>query len=115
MDKGDKEIRERMLEPDSAEEMLDYIDKCTHFKNARAIRPEEHTYTVHVESGIPSDCTCPAFEYQVAVAIREPVLGAATAEPAMRQTAALSKQRRATTPTSDQTTATVENGIRDSV
>jgi hypothetical protein len=53
--------------------------------------PNEHTYTVHVEGGIPSDCTCPAFEYQeppckhqVAVAIREPVLEAASAEPAMR-------------------------------
>ncbi|WP_338739367.1 SWIM zinc finger family protein [Haloplanus salilacus] len=53
--------------------------------------PEEHTYTVHVESGIPSDCTCPAFEYQegackhlLAVAIRKPVLEAATTEPAMR-------------------------------
>jgi len=53
--------------------------------------PEEHTYTVHVESGIPSDCTCPAWEYQdgackhmVAVAIREPVLEAATAEPTVK-------------------------------
>ena len=53
--------------------------------------PEEHTYTVHVEGGIPFDCTCPAFEYHegackhlLAVAIREPVLEAATAEPAMR-------------------------------
>ncbi|SDG02717.1 SWIM zinc finger family protein [Halorientalis regularis] len=53
--------------------------------------PEEHTYTVHVEGGIPSDCTCPAFEYQngackhmVAVAIREPVLGAASDEPKMK-------------------------------
>jgi hypothetical protein len=53
--------------------------------------PDEHTYTVHVEGGIPSDCTCPAFEYregsckhQVAVAIREPVLEAVSAEPRMR-------------------------------
>lgn len=53
--------------------------------------PEEHTYTVHVEGGIPSDCTCPAYEYpegackhMVAVAIREPVLEAVTAEPVMR-------------------------------
>jgi hypothetical protein len=53
--------------------------------------PDDHTYTVHVESGIPSDCTCPAFEYregsckhQVAVAIREPVLEAATVEPKMK-------------------------------
>ena len=53
--------------------------------------PEEHTYTVNVEGGIPSDCTCPAFEYQdgackhmVAIAIREPILEAVSAEPAMR-------------------------------
>lgn len=46
---------------------------------------DDHEYTVHVESGIPSDCTCPAFEHRdgackhmVAVAIREPVLEAAT-------------------------------------
>ncbi len=46
---------------------------------------DEHTYTVHVEGGIPSDCSCPAWEYQsgackhmVATAIREPVLEAAT-------------------------------------
>jgi hypothetical protein len=25
---------------------------------------DDHTYTVHVESGIPSDCTCPADTYQ---------------------------------------------------
>ena len=54
-------------------------------------KPEEHTYTVHVEGGIPSDCTCPAWEYQegackhmVSVAIREPVLEAATTGPALR-------------------------------
>ena len=53
--------------------------------------PSDHSYTVHVEGGIPSDCTCPAFEYQqgackhmVAVAIREPVLEAASAEPTMK-------------------------------
>jgi hypothetical protein len=45
--------------------------------------PEDHTYTVHVEGGIPSDRTCPAFEYQegackhmVAIAIREPLFEA---------------------------------------
>jgi hypothetical protein len=54
-------------------------------------QPEEHTYTVHVEGGIPSDCTCPAFEYQegackhmVAVAIREPVFEAVTSKSPMR-------------------------------
>ena len=53
--------------------------------------PDDHTYTVHVESGIPSDCTCPAFEYQagackhmLSIAIRESVLKAANDEPAMR-------------------------------
>jgi hypothetical protein len=53
--------------------------------------PEEHTYTVHIEGGIPSDCTCPAFEYQegackhmVAIAIREPILETVTTKPAMR-------------------------------
>jgi hypothetical protein len=24
---------------------------------------EDHSYTVHVTSGVPSDCTCPAWEY----------------------------------------------------
>jgi len=49
----------------------------------------EHTYIVHVESGIPSDWS--AWEYQpgackhmVAVAIREPIVAALTADPAMR-------------------------------
>jgi hypothetical protein len=53
--------------------------------------PTEHAYTVHVECGVPSDCTCPAWEHQegackhmVAVAIREPVLKAASAESRMR-------------------------------
>ena len=53
--------------------------------------PDEHTYTVHVESGIPFSCTCPAFEYQdgackhmVSVAIREPLLEAVSAEPTVK-------------------------------
>ena len=52
---------------------------------------DNHTYTVHVEGGIPSDCTCPAWEYQpgackhmVAVAIRESVLDAASREQPVR-------------------------------
>ena len=52
---------------------------------------DNHTYTVHVEGGIPSDCTCPAWEYQsgackhmVAVAIREPVLDAASEDQPVR-------------------------------
>ena len=53
--------------------------------------PEQHTYTVHVESGIPFSCACPAFEYQdgsckhmVSVAIREPILEAVSAEPTLK-------------------------------
>lgn len=53
--------------------------------------PSEHTYTVSVEGGIPAYCSCPAFEYQdgpckhqVAVAIREPVLEAASEEPTLK-------------------------------
>ena len=53
--------------------------------------PEEHTYTVHTEGGIPFSCTCPAWEYQegackhmVAVAIREPLLEAVSAEPTVK-------------------------------
>ena len=53
--------------------------------------PEGHTYTVHVEGGIPFSCSCPAFEYQdgsckhmVAVAIREPVLEAVNAVSALK-------------------------------
>jgi len=52
---------------------------------------DNHTYTVHVEGGIPSDCTCPADTYQegackhrVAVAIREPVLEAASEQQPVR-------------------------------
>lgn len=48
---------------------------------------DEHTYRVNVEGGVPVACECPAFEYQsgackhmLAVAIREPVLDAATIE-----------------------------------
>ena len=53
--------------------------------------PDEHTYTVHIESGIPFSCNCPAFEYQdgackhmVSVAIREPLLEAVNAEPTVK-------------------------------
>ena len=52
---------------------------------------DDHTYTVHVESGIPSDCTCLADTYQegackhrVAVAVREPVLEAVSREQPVR-------------------------------
>lgn len=47
--------------------------------------PENHEYRVNVENGVPVACECPADTYQkgackhrVAVAIREPVLEAAT-------------------------------------
>jgi len=53
--------------------------------------PEEHRYTVHVEGGIPSDCTCPTWKYQdgackhmVAVAIREPLLEVVSTEPTVK-------------------------------
>lgn len=43
----------------------------------------DHSYTVTVDSGVPTSCTCEAFQYhegpckhQVAVAINDPVLGA---------------------------------------
>ena len=59
--------------------------------NSSHKNPAEHTYTVHVQGRIPTDCTCPAFEYQegackhmVAVAIREPVLDAVTVKPSMQ-------------------------------
>ena len=47
---------------------------------------DEHTYRVTVENGVPVSCTCKADEYgsgackhRVAIAIREPVLAAASA------------------------------------
>ena len=59
--------------------------------NTSHVEPDEHSYTVHVESGIPSDCTCPAFEYQdgackhmVAIGIREPLLEAVSTEPTVK-------------------------------
>lgn len=52
----------------------------------------DHTYTVHVESGVPTDCTCPAFKYdegpckhQTAVAINDAVLKAVQARQNPRQ------------------------------
>jgi hypothetical protein len=47
---------------------------------------DDHTYTVHVVGGLPSDCTCPADEYhegackhRVAVAMRPALLEATEA------------------------------------
>jgi len=69
---------------------------------------DDHTYTVHVESGIPSDCTCPAWEYQpgackhmVAVAIREPVLEAASREQPVRADGGVTLEEFATTDDRD--------------
>jgi len=52
---------------------------------------EKESVDYHVEGGIPSDCTCPADTYQegackhrVAVAIREPVLEAASRQQPVR-------------------------------
>jgi hypothetical protein len=43
--------------------------------------PDAHTYTVHVGSGLPSDCTCPHWEYRrepckhmVGVALRQGII-----------------------------------------
>lgn len=59
--------------------------------NSSHEEPAEHTYTVSVEGGIPFNCTCPAWEYQdgsckhmVAVAIREPLLEAVSAEQTLK-------------------------------
>jgi hypothetical protein len=85
--------------------------------------PDNHTYTVHVEGGIPSDCTCPAWEYQsgackhmVAVAIREPVLDAASEDQPVRADRELRPSTRSV-PTTATTTvpriATVARTSRD--
>lgn len=49
---------------------------------------DDHSYTVTIEAGVPTSCTCPADEHRsgackhrVAVAIREPVMDAASSEP----------------------------------
>jgi hypothetical protein len=62
--------------------------------------PSDHTYTVHVEGGIPSDCTCPAFEYQagackhmLSIAIREPLLEAVSAEPTVKADGGLTVEK----------------------
>lgn len=53
--------------------------------------PDDTRYNVHVEGSIPSDCSCPPWEYQegackhmVGVAIPEPVLKAVSTEPRMK-------------------------------
>jgi hypothetical protein len=54
-------------------------------RNGSHANPDEHVYTVTVADGVPTACTCPADEHgddackhRLAVAIREPVLDAAT-------------------------------------
>jgi len=54
-------------------------------RNESHLDPSAHEYTVTVEGGIPVSCTCPAenhyesaCKHRVAVAIRKPVLTAAT-------------------------------------
>ncbi|WP_135852644.1 SWIM zinc finger family protein [Halorussus salinus] len=69
---------------------------------------DDHTYTVHVEDSIPSDCTCPAWEYQpgackhmVAVGIREPVLEAASGEQPVRADGGVTLEEFATKDTDE--------------
>lgn len=54
-------------------------------RNGSHANPDEHVYDVTVAGGVPTACTCPADEHhesackhRLAVAIREPVLEAAT-------------------------------------
>jgi len=55
-------------------------------KNRSYDDADDHTYRVNVEDGVPVACECPAFQYrdgpckhQLAIAVRKPVLDAATA------------------------------------
>jgi hypothetical protein len=65
---------------------------------------DEHTFIVHVESRIPSDCECPAWEYQpcackhvVAVANRKLVLEAVSGEQPVRADGGVTLEEFATT------------------
>lgn len=56
-------------------------------RNLSHADPDEHTYAVNVEDGVPASCVCSADQYRrgackhrVAVAITAPVLEAATAD-----------------------------------
>jgi len=56
-------------------------------RNCSHAEPGKHEYLVNIEDDLPSACTCPADEcydgackHRVAVAIRRPLLDAATAE-----------------------------------
>ncbi|WP_435066079.1 SWIM zinc finger family protein [Halobaculum sp. EA56] len=58
----------------------------TRVRNESYADPENHEYTVRVEGGFPTACTCPAdtnrpeaCKHRVAVAIRRPILAAASA------------------------------------
>lgn len=54
-------------------------------RNERYVNPTEHEYCVRIRDGIPISCTCPAdahyetaCKHRVAVAIRRPLIDAAT-------------------------------------
>ena len=41
-----------------------HVNVTNYFYGVEAVQGGEHTYTVTVERGQPTDCTCPAAEYQ---------------------------------------------------
>ena len=54
-------------------------------RNASHANPEDHEYVVEIDDSVPTACTCPADEnystackHRIAVAIRRPILDAAT-------------------------------------
>lgn len=62
-------------------------DEGVRVRNNSHADPAEHEYRVQVSDGLPASCTCPADDHydgackhRVAVAMREPILTAATAE-----------------------------------
>ncbi|MFD1586766.1 SWIM zinc finger family protein [Halorientalis brevis] len=64
------------------------IDDGVRVRNCSHADPADHEYTVTVQDGLPTACTCPADErfdgackHRVAVAIRSPVLDAARTTP----------------------------------
>src|SRR6056297_1828761 len=63
-------------------------DDGVRVRNCSHADPTDHEYTVTVEDGLPTACTCPAdkrfagaCKHRVAVAIRDPVLAAARTTP----------------------------------
>jgi hypothetical protein len=64
---------------------FDVEETNVHVRNESYADPSAHEYTVRIDEGIPESCTCPAdahyesaCKHRVAVAIRKPVLTAAT-------------------------------------